>query len=248
MRKRLGILGGMGPLASAEFLRTLYRLNIASPEQESPVCVMISDPSFPDRTEAILHGETKELARRLQTALTELTIMGADSIVIACVTVHHVLDQVPPALRQRVLSLIDLLINELVATPRRQLLLTTTGTREAQIFERQERWHEVADYIKRPSDEDQETLHELIYQLKRGETNEVGVDWLANLPARYGTDGCIFGCTELHLIHRAVADRLGAGRILDPLVLVARILPRSGLLSMSPVCTQEPTEAADRGR
>ena len=55
----------MGPLASGEFLGTLYRSNITDPEQDAPVCVMISDPTFPDRTERILRGETGELAAAL---------------------------------------------------------------------------------------------------------------------------------------------------------------------------------------
>src|SRR5581483_3880188 len=84
MGKRLGILGGMGPLASAEFLSTLYRLNLVEPEQDAPNCVLLSDPSFPDRTEAILAGDTRELARRLEASLQELLRQGTDRIVIAC--------------------------------------------------------------------------------------------------------------------------------------------------------------------
>jgi aspartate racemase len=225
MRKRIGILGGMGPLASAEFLGTLYRSSITDREQDAPVCVMISDPTFPDRTERILSGDTGELVERLAAALAELTRMGADAIVIPCVTVHHVLDQIPPDLRSRVVSLIDLLADEMVAVPCRRLLLTTIGTRRARIFERHRSWRKIAHSIELLSDEDQETLHGLIYRLKRGERDEARLDWLAALPSRYGTAGCIFGCTELHLVHREVAARLGKERILDPLLLAARKIP-----------------------
>jgi aspartate racemase len=225
MKERLGILGGMGPLASAEFLGTLYRLNITDPEQEAPVCILISDPSLPDRTSAILCGDTRDLAARLAAALADLAALGADRIVIACVTAHHVLDQVPPLLRRKVVSLIDLMIDEMIAVPRRRLLLTTNGTRAAGIFELHARWHEIAQWVERPSIEDQDILHELIYRLKRGDTDQGGIDWLADLPSRYGVDGCIFGCTELHLIHQALAGEMGAERVLDPLVLVARALP-----------------------
>ena len=58
MGKNLGILGGMGPLASAKFLSTVYRLNLVEPEQEAPNCILLSDPSFPNRTKAILAGNT----------------------------------------------------------------------------------------------------------------------------------------------------------------------------------------------
>ena len=45
----LGVLGGMGPLASAELVHTIYRLNVAEPEQGSPALLLRSDPSIPDR-------------------------------------------------------------------------------------------------------------------------------------------------------------------------------------------------------
>jgi hypothetical protein len=48
-----GILGGMGPLSSAGFLATVYRLEAAS-EQEMPMIILISDPDVPDRTDAIV--------------------------------------------------------------------------------------------------------------------------------------------------------------------------------------------------
>ena len=80
MSKILGILGGMGPLASAEFLRTVYDLNITHPEQDSPSCVLLSDPTVPDRTQAILDGSTDEILARLCRALEALSSMGAERI------------------------------------------------------------------------------------------------------------------------------------------------------------------------
>ena len=50
MTKLLGILGGMGPLASAEFLKTIYEYGTRDLEQRSPACILYSDPTFPDRT------------------------------------------------------------------------------------------------------------------------------------------------------------------------------------------------------
>jgi hypothetical protein len=46
------------------------------------------------------------------------------------------------------------------------------------------------------------------------------------LPGRYGVMGCIFGCTELHLVRRELEEgELGEGAILDPLILAARAIP-----------------------
>ncbi|HEX9942159.1 MAG TPA: aspartate/glutamate racemase family protein [Thermoanaerobaculia bacterium] len=221
----LGILGGMGPLASAEFLRTLYALHISELEQDAPPCVLLSDPSIPDRTRAILEGSTDELLARLSRALEDLSSLGADRIVIACVTVHHVLPRVPEPLRRKVISLIDLVIDEVLAVPEPYLLLATTGTRTARIFEQHERWGEIERWIVLPDGGEQRELHERLYFLKREEPDEALLVWLEELASGHEAGGVIFGCTELHLLQRLLArnpGRFSGKRIVDPLLTVAR--------------------------
>ena len=225
----LGVLGGMGPLASAEFVHTIYRLHAGEPEQRAPALVLHSDPSIPDRTAAILAGDTRELAARLAAALAALAASGVQRIVIACVTVHQVLPEVPEPLRERVVSLLDLAIDELRAAGGPHLLLATTGTRRARIFERHPRWGEVAARVRYLEEADQHHLHEWIYRVKQGEPVEPMLPWLESLPGRYGVQGLLFGCTELHLCHRPLARRGGGGtplRIVDPLLAAARDLDR----------------------
>jgi aspartate racemase len=229
--KKLGILGGMGPLASAEFLSTIYRLNLVEPEQEAPNCVLLSDPSFPDRTEAILAGTTGALVSRLEASLQELVCQGADRIVIACVTIHHVLPQICEPLRQRVASLLDLMVEGVLAAPRPRLLLATTGTRRARLFESHKRWGEISPWVVLPGEDDQRTLHEWIYGLKAGRLEEDDcLAWMESLPERYGVVGVLFGCTELHLLQRRIMAGASTGLdIIDPLWIAARDL--RGLLN-----------------
>lgn len=220
---RLGVLGGMGPLASAELLGTLYRMNLREPEQEMPSCVLLSDPTFPDRTEAILAGATDPLVERLEQALQALLAQGADRIVIACVTIHHILPRVAEPLRDKVISLLDLIADEVIAAPRRRLLLTTIGTRAARIFESHPRWRQIERWVAFPGDQDQATLHDWIYRLKAGASGEGCLEWIASLAAPYGVEGFMFGCTELHLLHRLLGGRLPeALDVIDPLWTVAR--------------------------
>lgn len=218
----------MGPLASAELVATIYRLNMTEPEQRAPALVLHSDPSIPDRTTAILAGDTRELADRLTAALETLVSSGALRIIIACVTAHQVLPEVPEPLRSRVVSLLDLVIDEIHAASGPYLLLATVGTRRARIFERHQRWGEVAGRVGFLDDEDQHRLHETIYRFKQNEPVEPLIPWLESLPGKYGAEGLIFGCTELHLFQRSLARRGGheALRIIDPLWIAARDLNR----------------------
>jgi aspartate racemase len=218
----------MGPLASAELVYSIYRLNMVEPEQQAPALILHSDPSIPDRTTAILSGDTRELAARLTAALERLVASGAERIVIACVTAHHVLPEVPEPLRARVISLLELVIDEIRATSGPYLLLSTLGTRRARIFESHQRWDEVASRVCFLDDEDQHRLHEALYRFKQNEPVEPLIPWLESLPGKYGVEGLIFGCTELHLVQRALAHRGGHGelRIIDPLWTAARDLDR----------------------
>jgi aspartate racemase len=224
----LGILGGMGPLASAELVHTIYRLNMVEPEQGAPALLLHSDPSIPDRTTAILAGDTRELTARLTAALEHLAACGAQRIIIACITAHHVLPEVPEPLRSRVVSLLDLVIDEIHAASGPYLLLATLGTRRARIFERHPRWGEVAGRVRFLDDEDQHRLHEALYRFKQNEPVEPLIPWLESLPGKYKAEGLIFGCTELHLVQRHLVRRRDdeALCIIDPLLTAARDLDR----------------------
>ncbi|WP_225409750.1 aspartate/glutamate racemase family protein [Stigmatella hybrida] len=221
----LGIVGGMGPLASAEFLKTLYEENRFEVEQEAPACLLLSDPNVPDRTDAIVRGEEEPVTRWLEFSLRRMQNLGARRVVIACITMHHFLNRVSAPLRDLTVSLVDLALDEVIASGERWLLLTSRGTRNAGIFERSERWRQAAPYLVWPSEQDQDELHGAIYRLKKhGEVTQA-----AELCARlvheggYGVNGFIAGCTEFHLVTKHLQLKPAPERLrsIDPLFLVA---------------------------
>jgi len=225
-RPLLGILGGLGPLASAAFVRTLYRLDPPEREQDAPRCILLSDPRFPDRTQALARGEEDLLTEHLTAALRTLVSAGAERIVIACFTVHAVLDRVPRELRERVVSLIDLAVDGVAALAPSDvpvLLLSTSGSRRSGLFTGHPRWGTVASRVRLPADADQEELHRRLYELKQGRAPESMLPWLEELCTRYEVSGFVFGCTELHLVRESVC-RIGDWRIIDPLLRAARTL------------------------
>lgn len=229
----LGIVGGMGPLASAELVGTIYRQNLHRREQLAPRCLLVSDPTFPDRTETILRGRADELAelgRCLAGAVESLLDQGAHRVVIACFTVHRVLDELPDELRRRVVSLVDLVVEELARAPTRDsaqaprtpwLLLATTGSRRGGVFTSHPEWPAVAASVRELPEEDQGDFHDLLYRIKSGEDPAESVPRVAALEERYGARGSIFGCTELHLLQRHLTPEQRT-RVIDPLWTVAR--------------------------
>ncbi|MFF0436258.1 aspartate/glutamate racemase family protein [Streptomyces sp. NPDC004327] len=218
----LGVLGGMGPLSSAEFLRTVYASRWAGPEQTRPRVLLDSDPAFPDRTEAIRLGRVREMTERLEARLRDLLAQGADQVVVICFTAHHFLRLIDPALRERVVSLVDLTVAELAASPGRFLLLSTEGSRLAGVFERAPGWDEVAHRVVRPDPEDQALVHRLIYRMKHeGPLPDEVLPPVDRLLRRYACSGTVLGCTEFHLVSRELTARYGPDRTVDALRTLA---------------------------
>ena len=200
MAKMLGILGGLGPLASAEFVSTVYEVNCYGVEQTYPICVLYSDPSFPDRTDAILSGNETDMVNALTVALQSLSYLGVDKIVICCFTAHHFLSKLPPELHQKIISLIDIAVEGLLLSPKRYLLLCTNGARKAGIFQNHKNWQFVEPYIVLPDEQDQLAVHDLIYQVKVGKLSDAHLEYIDKLSKKYNVDSFIAGCTEIHLL------------------------------------------------
>jgi aspartate racemase len=220
--KLLGVLGGMGPLASAEFMRTIYERAPAPREQDAPRVVLYSDPTFPDRTEQLLAGAEGPLLEQLVASLRQLRAFGATPIVICCVTIHHLLARVPEELRRHVLSLLDVTFARVAELRRPHLLLCTKGARRLRLFESHRRWQECADFFVLPSERDQEAVHELIYRVKSGEDVRDLAPRVEELLARYGLDSFVVGCTETHILAKHLAAaRPGRFGCVDPLTIVA---------------------------
>lgn len=90
--KVLGVLGGMGPLASAHFMVRLTLLTPASKDQEHIPTVLWSDPRIPDRGEAIQPNGPDPMPA-LTHGIEGLRRAGCGAIVIPCNTVHAWYDQ-----------------------------------------------------------------------------------------------------------------------------------------------------------
>ncbi|MBE4741683.1 MULTISPECIES: aspartate/glutamate racemase family protein [Streptomyces] len=220
----VGVVGGMGPLASTELLRTVYRACGAHREQESPRVLLWSDPAVVDRTEAIDRGDLEPLYLAVEKAVRGLVTAGAERVVVACVTAHRVLGDLPAGLLEHCVSLVDIVHEELSRTAEPHLLLCTKGTAQAGILVSGLRGEQAARRLVMLRPGDQEALHDEVYRVKRGADPLRTVDFLRGVLPRYGVRSFVAACTELHLVTQAIA---AAGRsaefpAIDPLSVVAQ--------------------------
>ena len=112
MTKRLGILGGMGPAASAEFITRLIQQTPATRDQDHIPFVLWNEPRIPDRSTSMRNGDDNPLPYLID-GIQALKYTGCDLIVIPCNTAHfwhnelvklnvpiiHIVDSVADALR-----------------------------------------------------------------------------------------------------------------------------------------------------
>ena len=90
--KRLGILGGMGPAASAEFINRLIQQTPASCDQEHIPFVLWSDPTVPDRSTSLINRDDLPW-EKLKAGVEGLKNAECDHIVIPCNTAHFWFDR-----------------------------------------------------------------------------------------------------------------------------------------------------------
>jgi aspartate racemase len=224
-RQPMGILGGMGPLASVEFVRTIYyAMACRAPEAELPRIVLFSDPTLPDRTDSHVTGRTDELFNGVTAGLMALRQLNVRRNIICCVTAHHLLGRLPEILRRTVLSLVTVILKTVSVRHRSHLVVCTNGTRYYQIFEQHPLWNGARGYMVFPDENDQIQIHGMIYELKAGNLSEQAVSMLFNLTHKYRVEAFVAGCTEVHLLSRVVSSKiLGWSNdiCVDPLTIIA---------------------------
>ena len=92
MTKRLGILGGMGPAASAEYITRLIQQTPANCDQEHIPFVLWNEPRTPDRSTSLRNGDDLPLPYLLQ-GIQVLKDAGCNFVVIPCNTAHFWYDE-----------------------------------------------------------------------------------------------------------------------------------------------------------
>lgn len=197
--KILGVLGGMGPLATADFLRVLANRTPAKRDQDHPRMILYSCPEIPDRTKCILEGNPAPLTY-LKEGLTKLKEWGADVYAVPCNTSHFFLDQIVNEIELPLVHIIDETINQAKkASPSGAWLMATKGTLKTNLYEMHGNKQSYTFF--RPDDEQQRRVDKIIDLVKSGQLEESGdemkavCDFLwkeAQLPI-------IAACTELPL-------------------------------------------------
>ena len=203
----LGVLGGMGPAATADFLAKLVAATPAATDQEHLSVIAQSIPTIPDRSQAIL-GRGPSPLPALKAGLSRLRTAGCALAVMPCNSAHYWYDALAGDLPM--LHIVDAVVG---ALRRRGLasgpigLLATSGTVASGIY--QQRLAGTGFELLVPTPDDQARLVQpAIGAIKAGDyaAARAGLDLAVERLRAHGAQATVLGCTELPLVLNQASD------------------------------------------
>ena len=197
-KKTIGILGGMGPLATADLFEKITLLTKAETDRDHIRVYIDSNANIPDRTAAILGGDAEGCYRRLLDGARLLERGGCTALAIPCNTSHYFADRLQGDIAIPLIHMPRETVAALAADGKKRAgILATDGTVQTGIYQR-ECAARGMEGVTPPADV-QKLVMSIIYdEIKRGEKGSrekfAAIDrWLRGS----GCDAAILGCTEL---------------------------------------------------
>ncbi len=222
--KTIGVLGGMGPMATVDLARAIVENTLAGCDQQHPPMIVDSNTRIADRT-AFLTGRSEEDPRpEIIKSIQRLEQAGAGCIVMPCNTAHAFYDEISAAAAKPVLHMPEETarwIAEHHPEEKEIGVLATQGTYAAGVYGDSLRKFGLAQV--KPDDAGREEATRLIYDGIKA--NNYDYDFsgyeqaIKAFKRETGIKVIILGCTELSVAH---AFHPIEGIYADPLQIVAR--------------------------
>jgi len=219
--KIIGIVGGMGPEATADLYMRIIRATPVEKDQDHHRIIIDSNPKVPDRTPAIIGDGESPLPLMIETA-RNVEKAGADFLIMPCNTAHYFYGQLQESVEIPVLHMIRLsagFTKNTYPEVRKAGLLATDGTIASRLYH--DVYGEVGIEIVTPDEDGQERVMKAIYQdIKRGKLGP-GREILHHEAERLierGSEAILNGCTEVSIVlHQGDVEV----PIVDPLQVLA---------------------------
>lgn len=221
----IGIIGGMGPEATADFFREIIRLTPAQKDQDHIPVMIYSNPRIPERTQAILQGGEDPTPYLIESAQI-LAKAGAGILAVPCNTAHYFLPQVRPKVDIPILDMIEetyLCTRARIGNAGAVGLLATTGTIRSGVYRALFARHGVDVLV--PAQADQERIQQAIRSIKADSYDRARQDTFERIGATLveaGAQAVILGCTEIPLAFNM--ERVGY-----PVVNATRVLAQAAV-------------------
>ena len=221
MSKTLGIIGGMGPLATVKLFEMIVLMTKANSDQEHIHILIDNNTLIPDRTNYILNKVGEDPRLQLIESAQKLEKMGADYLVMPCNTAHNFYEEIVDKVEIPFTNMIEETAKYVKANHNvinKIGLLATEGTIKARVYD--DIFNKYGIEVMKPSNENQKYVTELIYNIKEDIAQEsldgfyMAMDDLRS----QGVDIFVAGCTEISV---AIDLYNLEGNIIDALRVLA---------------------------
>ncbi len=210
--RTVGVIGGMGPAATVQFLARLQALTPAGRDQDHLHLLVDCNPQVPDRNAAV-RGEGPSPGPMLAAMARGLEAAGAELLVMPCNAAHAFVGAITAATRLPFINLIEAACDEAVASaPDSVGVLAADGALASGLYQSALAQRGVKALA--PTARRQAEFMELLYRIKAGATGEESRSRMAELADGLLEDGAsvlIAGCTEVSLV-------FGPGDVAVPLI------------------------------
>lgn len=213
--QKLGIIGGVGPMATALFMEYIIEMTDAAVDSEHIDMLIHNCPQIPDRTQFILGRSNDDPSIRMIEIGKMLETNGCELIAIPCITANFFYDKVSGALTKPLLDGVEetaALINDSRNRINKVGIMATDGTVKSGLFQRALGQYDIECVV--PSEDNQKLVMSLIYDdVKAGRPMDNSVyDKLNKVSCELYSNGAniiILGCTELSVIGKAMGLKDG---------------------------------------
>lgn len=196
---KLGVIGGMGPLATVSFYERVVLNTVAKCDNEHIDMVVLSHASMPDRTKCIIENKGGEFLEVIKKDFKILEDIGVEAVAIPCNTSHYFFNEFKKFTGLRIINMIEETILEVKKRGIEKIaVFGTLGTLNSKVYEKYANQHGLL--VKEVSPEDKQAVMDIIYDIK--ETNCLDGRRFVDILSRYCDDETvgIIACTELSLL------------------------------------------------
>ncbi|WP_042271484.1 aspartate/glutamate racemase family protein [[Clostridium] dakarense] len=219
--KTVGVMGGLGPMATVYFYDMVVRLTDASYDQDHIDMVITNRATTPDRTDFIIGKSDESPVNILIEDAKKLEAFGCSFLVITCNTAHYFYNEISSSVSIPTLNIIEETVKHAHEKGYKKLgILATTGNIHIKLYQNMCEKYNI-DYLVL-DDNRQQYIMDIIYKdIKSGKPANMGkfnlvVDYLKE----NNCDGAILGCTELSILKND--NNLDNDFYIDSLEVLAR--------------------------
>ena len=230
MKQAVGVIGGVGPMATVYYMQRVIEMTKAGCDQEHINMLVFNDCDIPDRTAFITEKSPDNPLPVMAEDAKRLEAAGCEFVVIPCNTAHYFYDELEQAVEIPVVNIVEETIR--YAKARVQDLscvgiMATTGTIVTGTYQKYAERAGLSFAV--PDEDEQDLLMQIIYDgVKAGKpVPRADFDRVANHLRAKGAQCLILGCTELSVLKRDLP--INDPDVLDSIdVLASETVRRSG--------------------